>query len=267
MHGSKRTIAVIETLLAVTSLALPARAQSANYAEIVGNDAVAYEQPSLDSVALRLLYRGEIVVVRERMTVDQRGWVHIALGGERSAYLLASAAGPSTFVPPEVTWKPERALRNERPVAIAALAYGISQGAGLQLRYLPLTRIGLALNAGTILGKQGLEGSSLAFGVSCLFSQGQLTPVAEVGYALLVSDADHSRQRIQALYVSAGLEWMWESGIYLAALATYHRSLRIEVMFEHDDTSFVREHYGRLDATGRSTVQRLSPALLVGYAF
>jgi hypothetical protein len=240
---------------------------SVNHAEITADQVVAYEEPNPTSVALRLLYRGEVVVVRGQVTANDRTWLRIALGGQRSAYVAANLAGATTFAPTTSTWAPERAIRDERPVAVAALGYGISQGAGVQLRYLPFTRLGLSFSAGTILGPHGLEGSVLAFGVQGLFSLGKLTPIGEVGGAILMSEAQRSRQRIQALYVSAGLEWMFDNGLYVAALATYWRSLRIEILFPHDDATFVRDEYGSLDATGSSSVQRLVPALLVGYAF
>jgi hypothetical protein len=266
-HISASRAVIAALVFTLVTLGDRARAETANHAEIIADQAVAYEQPDATSVALRLLYRGEIVVVRGQTTANDRTWLHIGLGGQRSAYVSANLAGATTFAPVSFDWVPERAIRDERPVGISALGYGISQGAGLQLRYLPFTRLGFAVSAGTILGRHGLEGTMLAFGLQGLFSLGKLAPIAEIGGAVLMSEAQRSRQRIQALYVSAGLEWMFDSGVYVGVLATYWRSLRIEILFPHDDVTFVRDQYGSLDATGRSGMQRLIPALLVGHAF
>jgi hypothetical protein len=282
MSGSRRSCAstealrgaVVATSVVVAVLALAcgagkAMGQPLSYAEVLADNVVAYEQPDSKSVALRLLFRGEIVVVRERVKAGEREWVRIAMGGERGAFVPASSLSATTFSPPTSNWVPERAVRDERPVAIAALAGGITHGVGVQLRYLPLTRVGIAFCAGTILGSEGdrLQGSVLALGLQGFFTLGPLSPVLELGGSVLMSEAHRSRQRIQALYVKAGLEWMFDSGIFVSALAAYYRSLRIEVLFPHDATTFEREAYGDLDARGRSSVQRLAPEVVVGYAF
>lgn len=275
MAGWKSIVVVISLQTAAAAAAAviglqtaaAAGLQTARYAEIIADEVVAYETPDPTSVAARLLFRGEIVVVRARVQGSGREWVSIALGGERVAYVPAAAINATTLAAPSTVWQPERAVRDDRPVGIAALGYGVSQGAGAQLRYLPMTRLGLSFAFGTIIGRDGLEGTTLAFGLQGFFGLGPLSPVIEVGGAILMSEARRSRQRIQSLYVNAGVEWMSDAGVFVAALASYQRSLRIEILFPHDDAAFTRESYGELDATGRSSVQRLSPGLLLGYAF
>ena len=247
--------------------ATPVRADTLQYAQIVQAGAVAYEAPDADSAAIRLLYVGEIVPVAEKVTANMRDWYRLRLGGDRSLYVPVAAVGPLIADPPTALKEPELVVRDQYPLGVAALAYGISHGVGAQLRYLPITRAGVTFNFGPSLDRNGVRGTSVSYGLAAYFMTGRFTPVLEVGYAFILSEAHQSRQRIQAIYVTAGIEWMFENGVFVSLLGTYFRSTRIELLFPHDAPSFVAESYPPFDAHGRSAIQRILPGGLLGYGF
>ena len=158
-------------------------------------------------------------------------------------------------------------MRDSYPLGVGAVAYGVTHGAGVQLRYLPITRAGVTFDFGPILDAGGVQGTSLSYGLAAYFMTGRFTPVLELGYAFMMLEAPRSRQRIQAIYVSAGIEWMFENGVFVQLLATYWRSTRIELLFPHDSPSLRAESYDPLDAHARSSMQRLLPGAVLGYGF
>jgi hypothetical protein len=237
------------------------------YATVVQAGAVAYEAPDPDSAAVRLLYVGEVVAIAEKVTADARDWYRLHVGGDRALYVPLTAIGPLVAAPPASVQKRVPIMRDLHPLGVGAVGYGITHGAGVQLRYLPITRAGVTLNFGPILGGSGVAGTSLSYGIAGYFMTGHFTPILELGYAFIMSEARHSRQRIQAIYLTAGLEWMFDGGLYVAVLATYFRSTRIELLFPHDAANFEVESYGPLDARGRSSLQRLLPGGIIGYGF
>lgn len=256
-------------LLAVLWLSSASLASAADfqYATIVRPGAAAYEAPDVDSAAIRLLYVGEVVAIAEKVTANTREWYRLHVGGERQLYVPIEAVGPLVASPPSSVQTREAIMRDLYPLGVAAVGYGITHGAGVQLRYLPITRAGVTLNFGPILGAGGVAGTSLSYGIAGYFMTGHFTPVLELGYAFIMSEARRSRQRIQAIYLSAGLEWMFDNGLYITLLATYFRSTRIELLFPHDASDFAVESYGPLDGRGRASLQRLLPGGLLGYGF
>jgi len=210
---------------------------------------------------------GELVPVAEKVTANQRDWYRLRVGGERSLYVPVAAAGPLVAEPPAKVAEPELIVRDSYPLGVGAVAYGITHGAGVQLRYLPITRAGVTFSFGPILDGSGLQGTSLSYGIAAYFMTGRFTPVLELGYAFLMLDAPQSRQRIQAITVSAGIEWMFENGIFVQLLATYFRSTNIELLFPHDSQNLVAESYDPLDARGQASMQRILPGGVLGYGF
>jgi len=267
MRGCSRFLCLSVGLAWLLLAVATASAQTLQYGEIVQRGAVAYEAPDPDSPAIRLLYEGEIVSVAEKVVDDRREWYRIRTGADRSLYVPVAAVGPLVLEAPTGPREPDVVLRDQYPLGVGALAYGVTHGAGVQLRYLPITRAGITFNIGPILDDSGIRGLAQSWGLATYIMTGPFTPVLEFGYAFIMSEAQHSRQRMQAIYVTAGLEWMFSSGVFVSVFATYLRSTRVENLFPHDDKELVVERYGPFDATGLSSVQRVLPGGVLGYAF
>ena len=240
------------------------------YVQVEGQNAYVYEEPDKLSPILRRLYSGEIVKPVERIsTSDGYKWVRVALGsasGYVSAEQLDKAAGL-----PETVWAPQRVLRHEMPLSLAFKGGGELFGAGLNLRHMSLTRLGLSFSVGPVLDHGAMKGTAMSGGVVMCTALSNLSPIVETGFTRLSYHDAGSTLRMSAYYLSGGLEWMFGNGIYADLGVTYVRSMDVEIVYEYEDVRDGQVSVGSYGIFGAASegasFQAARPMLTVGFAF
>lgn len=243
------------------------------FVTITAKNVLLYESPTTSSPVVRRVFVGEILKILETVKNEQNEiWGRAYLSPSQVAYIQGVYLSNSSTAQQEL-WKPEEVLRNQMPFAFALKGPSELFGPGLQLRYLPFARLGLTLGVGSVLDEGQMKGSSLAFGLVCMLSMGNLSPFIETGSTTLTFNDTHSTLRISTFYVNVGVEWILQSGYFFAVGVSYNKSYDVQVAFDYDyaktsNGSLALGNYGSFNKVdGKSSLQQLNPLFLVGYSF
>lgn len=262
---------VLCALLAALAASASATAAAEAPVEVLIENAVAYEEPDPMSAVVRRLYPGEIVVPVARVR-DEEGktWLRIRLGRTSFGYVRAAWVGPAGKLPAK-RWKKKTVVRDARPIGGGIRGYGEILGGAVSVRYLPLTRLGATFSLGAVFDDVHLKGTALSFGIVSFFATTNLSPMIEAGFTRLGYHSGLSTMRVYGFYMTAGMEWMFDFGMYVHAGVTYVRSIDIDVAIEWenaDDAPVTRSSYGKLESFMRNDVfQAIQPMFGVGYGF
>ena len=252
--------------------ALGAQNQSSEYQlEVELKDTFVYRDPDNLSPVLRSLYVGEIVTIVERIRdKNDKTWFKIRLGKVETGYISASRLTAVGHVP-ETRWKPNRIVRDERPMSFGLRVFGEMFGVALNFRYLPLTRLGFTLNVGAVLDDWKVRGTAWSGGLVVPVALTDITPILEAGITGIGYHEKDALLRIIAFYVTAGLEWMFDFGMYISAGVTYVRSIDVDWVIEWENArneNIEPGDYGSIgDALERNIFQVVRPSFNVGYGF
>lgn len=242
-----------------------------SYLEVQYEDTVVFESPSATSPIIRRLFVGEVVKVEEyARDPDGKTWIKITIGKKRSGYVPKSKLGPAGSLP-ERLWNPPVIVRDERPLAAGIRGLGELFGAGLNLRYLPLTRIGVTFSVGSVLDEWKMKGTAISGGLVSFIALENLSPMIEAGVSRVSYHDGPSILRVVSFYFTVGLEWMFRCGVYVNAGITYMRSMDVEIAVEWENANDgVTEprNYGILgDIMQNDVFQAVRPSFGVGYGF
>lgn len=275
-----RAFPLIAAVLAA-SLAPPARAggraedkakESAGpiRAVVSGEGTIVYERPDLLANALRLLYVGEVIEVLDKV-VDQSGakWARIRMG-ETDGFVKASAIQGIEGAR-YGSWQPPVVLRDQRPLSFSLRGGSEMFGAGMNIRYMPFTRLGGAFSVGSIMDYPRMKGTSLGTGLVSYLAMGNFSPVIETGFTRLSYHQDFATLRVYSFYLSVGLEYLFQNGFFANVMVTYLRSADVEVAFDYlnakNGLTTVPPDFGVLDPGKDNTFQFVLPGVSIGYAF
>jgi hypothetical protein len=247
-------------------------AESADALEVIADDATIHEGASPDSSVLRHLYRGEVVVpIAWVEGADGKRWIRVEIGPFTVGYVPARALEPAPDLKRR-RWREREVVRDERPFGVGILFAGATLGGALEVRYLPLTRLGFHLMVGSVLKDWEMKGTSVGGGLTSLVALANLSPLVEIGFGQNSYHASRSALSISLFYVTAGLEWMFDFGLFIQAGVTYMRSIDIEIIYEMEDARAMEEmhleDYGDLNSVvDENSFQALRPTATLGYAF
>ena len=217
------------------------------------------------------LYPGEIVERVEALTAEDGSlWVEIALGADAVGYVPAEKLQPAGWFR-RSRWRKTEIVRDERPLGMGLRGLGETYGASLNVRYLPLTRLGMTLGVGPVLESFVPKGTALTVGFLFFGSTRNLSPYIDIDVTRLSYHDSRTKLQITALAITAGLEWMASWGGYLAAGVTYLRSMDISIVVKYDDAragSTSAGQYGFFDEMlDGELFQAVAPSFTVGYGF
>ncbi|MCK5690807.1 SH3-like domain-containing protein [Myxococcota bacterium] len=240
------------------------------YATVIEQKTFVFEQPDALSNALRRLYVGEIVHVTDRITVTTgKRWAQISLGNQAFGYVEDSHLVGTRRLEAR-SWQPPRVIRNERPLAFSIRGMGETFGGGLNMRYLPFSRLGFSFTAASVLDKSEMRGTALSLSMISYLSLSNFSPMLEIGFTRLSYHQGLSTLRMTALFFTAGLEWIFDWGGFANVGVTYLRNMDLEVAAEYADARdnpIETGDYGVLDPGDENAFQSLLPLVSVGYAF
>lgn len=241
-----------------------------SHAVAIKDGVMVFEKPDVMANALRLLYAGEIVQVDEWFfDPRQSRWAKIKMG-EAFGYVQAANLqhGDIASIKP---WRPSVILRDEKPLAFSLRSGAEMFGVGMNLHYLPFSRLGLTFSVASNIDAYEMKGTSLTFGVVSYLAPSNFSPFIETGFSRLSYHQDYSTLRVDAYFLSLGVEWIFGSGFFINAMVSYSRSTDVEVSFDypyakagHTD---VPEYFGNLDPGSDNTFQFFLPGVSLGYAF
>jgi len=249
----------------------PAVAPSSETLEVSQEGTLAYEEPSSEAPVVRRLYLGEIVRATERV-IDPRGnvWIKVQLGSAKWGFVPASKtaqAGPL----PESSWRPDKIVRDERPLGIGVRGLGETMGSTLALRYLPFTRLGITLGVGAVIDQHEIQGRAFTGGLVTHPLLGRVSPFVEVGLTSLAYADGVSTLHVLATYLTGGLEVMFEWGAFVAAGVSFVRSVDLEIGYSWSDAHTATAQpgtFGRLgDMIKNGVLETIQPSITVGYGF
>ena len=230
-----------------------------------------HSSPDHTSPVLRKLYPGELVTpVEEIETPSGAIWIKIQLGAAKYGFVPSRKMIVAGKLP-RSRCEEKTIVRDERPMAVGIHGMGETLGGEIVFRYLPFTRIGFSLGVGTVLDEWQMRGTAVSFEIVSLIALSNLSPIISVGFTRLSSHARVSTMTISAFYLSAGLEWMFNWGLFINVGVTYLRSLDLEVVFELEDAQAgnfeYEQHKGFGDLDKTNTFQAINPSFTVGYGF
>jgi hypothetical protein len=275
MAGCDVRVAALCCLLAIVAASATCAAEEKKTVaplEVVADGAVAYEEPDALSAVVRRLYLGEIVEPVERVrSADGKAWFKIRLGKTSFGYVRAATVGPAGELP-EGRWKRDVIVRDKRPLGGGVRGYGELFGGAVSLRYLPLTRLGVTFSLGAVFDDAAMKATAFSIGIVSFFATTNLSPMIEAGFSRIGYHSGLSTMRVYAFYLTVGIEWMFDFGMYLHGGVTYIRSMDIDVAVEWENTRDApvarAATYGKLDAYMRNDVfQAIQPMFGVGYGF
>ena len=265
-----------------TTTAPDARPQIYPYdATVIEERTFVFEQPSIIGNVLRRVYVGEVIRVLEQIsTADGRHWVKVALGYDAVGYIEAARVTPTSHRD-IVQYRPERVLREELPLAVGLRVGGETLGTGLLLRYQPFSRLGFtasfagllssakgSLGLSTGLSNVALRGTAISGGLTSFIVLANVSPLLEFGLSRLAYDSDNATLDLTNFYVSGGVEWISERGIFAGIALTYTRSMSVEVSYDYEyarDKTLNVPKFGVLNSS--DVFQIIQPSVVVGYAF
>jgi hypothetical protein len=272
MRGSEvRSIAACALAAAAAALAFAAAPAAAAPLEVAADDVVVHEEPDAMSAVVRRLYAGEVIEPVERVrTADGKIWYKIRLGKSSFGYVRGSSVEPAGRLP-ESRWKRRTIVRDARPLGGGVRGYGELFGGAVSVRYLPLTRLGAVFNLGAVFDDRAMKATALSLGLVSFFATTNISPMVEAGFSRIGYHSGPSTMRVYAFYLTVGLEWMLDFGLYLHGGVTYVRSFDIDVAAEWENTDgapVTRGTYGKLEEHMRNNVfQAIQPMFGVGYGF
>ena len=265
-------------LLKLFSLLLISMHFSFSFAEsllttISAKNALLYENPSTTSPIVRRVLDGEVVKIIETIKTEKGDtWGKVYLTPTQVAYLPGQYFVNSGALEQKI-WRPVEVIRTEKPFSFAAKGTSELFGPGLEFRYLPFTRLGVTIGAGSVLDDNRSKGYSVAYGLTCLLSTGNLSPFIETGVSTLTFADGQSNLRISSFYINAGVEWIIRSGYFIGVGISYNRSYNVQVSYDYSYAKASNGNvklgnygsFGNLD--GAESLQRINPLFLLGYAF
>lgn len=161
-----------------------------------------YESPTTSSPILRRVFVGEVLKLVESVkTEDGEIWGKFALSDQQMGYIQETFYTQSKTLSMEL-WQPQEILRNKLPFSISLKGPSEYFGLGLQLRYMPFTRLGMNFGVGSVLDDGQAKGSVISFGVVSMLSGDNLSPFFETGSSTLTIDDTNSSLRISTFYVN-----------------------------------------------------------------
>ncbi|MDB5050179.1 MAG: hypothetical protein JWO30_3250 [Fibrobacteres bacterium] len=241
-----------------------------SHAVVVKDGAIVFENPDVLANALRLLYAGEVIGIREvLLDPTESKWAKIDMGGVVGYVKFSDIeySGSSKVK----SWRPAVILRDERPLSFSLKAGADMFGGGMGIHYLPFSRLGATFSVGSIIDDGKMKGTSLALGVISYLALENFSPFVETGFTRLSYHESYSILRVDAFYLSAGVEYIFSSGFFVNVMATYLRSADVEVSFDYANAKSGRTevpaNFGVLDPGDDNTFQFLLPGFSLGYAF
>jgi len=261
--------ALLAAAAASTFAAVPGEAAAP--LEVVADDVVVHEEPDALSAVVRRLYAGEIIEPIERVRAeDGKVWYKIRLGKSSFGYVRARSVEPAGTLP-EARWKKRVIVRDARPLGGGVRGYGELFGGAISVRYLPLTRLGATFSLGAVFDDKAMKATAFSIGLVSFFATTNISPMVEAGFSRLGYHSGLSTMRAYAFYLTVGLEWMFDFGLYLHGGVTYIRSMDIDVAVEWENTRDApvsRGTYGKMEEYMRNNVlQAIQPMFGVGYGF
>jgi hypothetical protein len=263
---------VLWLLVLLTHLTF-AQETSPIFATISIKNVLLYESPTTASAIVRRVFVGEVLKVVESVkTPSGEVWGKVYLSPTQTAYIQGIYFVNGGSLQQEM-WKPEEVLRSQMPFSIAAKGTSELFGPGLQFRYLPFTRLGITVGAGSVLDNGRSKGFSVAYGLTCVLSTRGFSPFVETGSSTLTLSDGQSSLRISTFYINAGVEWILRSGYFIGAGISYNRSYNIQVSYDYSyakaaSGSLAVGNYGSFSGlNGSDALQRLNPMFLAGYSF
>lgn len=261
---------VVVLLLSPSSIPAAKQPDVKSSAIVIKEGTIVYEKPDVVANALRLLYAGEIIEIQE-LVIDphQAKWAKVKMG---QVYGYVKNGNIQYGAPvPIREWKPPVILRDEKPLAFSQKTGAELFGPGINLRYLPFSRLGLSFSVGSIIDLPEMKGTSIALGVVSYLALKDLSPFIETGFTRLSYHEGFSTLRVNAFYLSGGIEWIFRSGFFFNSSLTYMRSADVEVSFDYlnakSGLTEVPEDFGILDPGDDNTFQFVLPGFSIGYAF
>ncbi|MCB0394101.1 MAG: hypothetical protein KDD25_06060 [Bdellovibrionales bacterium] len=242
-------------------------------ATIDKKDVLLYEKPTTLSPIVRRMFPGEVVKITEVISGSKgEKWGKVYLSPKQEAYIQGSYFENSGSVDIK-SWEPEEVLRSQMPFSFSVKGTGELFGPGLQFRYLPFTRFGFTIGAGSVLDEGKGKGFSVAYGFTGMLSMGNFSPFVETGSSTLTISDGHSTLKISSFYINAGVEWIIRSGYYFGLGVSYNRSYSVQVSYDYGyadskDGELKVDDYGSFgNLDGPESLQRLNPIALIGYSF
>lgn len=265
-------LTLLIVLIGVTS---PARADGREpiFATISVKNVLLYESPTTSSPIVRRVFLGEILKVVETVKTEKGEiWGKVFLSPSQTGYLQGIYFTNIGSLEQKL-WQPEEVLRSEMPFSFAAKGTSELFGPGLQFRYLPFTRLGITIGAGSVIDNGRSKGFSVAYGLTCILSMKNFSPFVETGTSTLTFNDGHSSLRISTFYINAGVEWIIRSGYFIGAGISYNRSYNVQISYDYgyaktSSGSLQVGNYGSFGGLdGPDSLQKLNPLFLVGYSF
>jgi opacity protein-like surface antigen len=243
------------------------------FATVKMKNVLLYESPSTASAIIRRVFEGEVLKIVETVKTEQGEiWGKVVLSPNQAGYLQGVYFVNGGSLQQQM-WKPEEVLRSQMPFSFAAKGTAELFGPGLQFRYLPFTRLGITVGAGSTLDNGRLNGFTYAYGLTFLLSTKSLSPFVETGTSTLTLTDGQSTLRISSFYINAGVEWILRSGYFVGLGISYNRSYNVQVSFDY---SYAKASNGNLSTgnygsftglDGSESLQKLDPIFLAGYSF
>jgi len=263
----------LNLLLAVVSQAeTSSTAETSDAAEVLVlyEKTFIHESPSEVSAVIRMVYIGEVLKAEEKLNTEAGAWFRVKIGLQRHGFVSASKVENAADVE-ERNWQPDRIIRNERPLGVGLIGYGGVFGAGLELRYQAVSRVGLVVSTGAVVGQGGVKGYMFGSGLQLFVALWNISPFIEAGVGRVSFHDKKSIQRVTYFYGKGGIEWMMDQGWYFNIFLTYMRSADIEIVYEVEDVRAGESglgDYGFLNTDrDSSALQFLRPGASIGYAF
>lgn len=243
------------------------------FATIIAKNVLLYENPTTSSPIVRRVFAGEVLKITETVKTEQGDiWGKVFLSPTQFGYIQGNYFANSGSLQQQM-WRPEEVLRSQMPFSFAAKGSGELFGPGLQFRYLPFTRLGLTIGAGTILDNGKSQGYSVAYGLTCLLSTKGFSPFVETGTSTLTFNDGQSTLKISSFYINAGVEYIFRSGYFFGAGVSYNRSYNVQVSYDYSyakasSGNLTTGNYGSYTGVqGSESLQRVNPIFLAGYSF
>lgn len=228
-----------------------------------------YAKPQFTAEILRKLYKGEIInPIKKVKNKAGYQWIKVSIGNQLDGFIPANKLKNIGEIPNDI-WEPPLIIRKDKPFSFGVQFRGKTFGSALTLRYLPFTRLGITGAVGSVLDKNEMKGTNASFGILSCLALNQLTPIVETGFSRISYHANESILRTTFYYISVGVEWMFEKGLYFSIEANYLRSLDREIVINYDkkDQPFTPGNYGEFSDDEQSIVQSLQGGASIGYAF
>ena len=240
------------------------------HAIVVAEQAIVHDKPDVLANALRLLYGGEVVEVLEVVRdQDQALWARISMG-RAEGYVRHSdlRMGESAGIR---EWKRPVVLRDDRPLSFSLKLGGEMFGGGMNIHYLPFSRLGMSFSVGSIVDGSEMKGTALSLGLLSYLALHDISPFVETGFTRLSYHEQQAILRVESYYLSLGVEWIFSNGVFINAMVTYSRSADVEISYDYDKAKSgnlqVPPDFGVLDPGDDATFQFVLPGISLGYAF